>query len=148
MPNCVTINGKGSTHFYSSTPGPMQVMKLTADSSSKPSCGFCEAEPNGDCFRKNMGTGIVSTNALRVGVSTRCGKICINILPMTRIWRIFYWTAPSCERILAPQERQKKRRAGKPGPRAQSGRVQHQDPRQCRCPGQSTAVSPDRRATS
>ena len=146
MPNCVTINGKRSTHFYSTTPEPMLVRKQTAGSSLKPSCGSCAAEPNGDCFLKNTATGTVFTNALPAGATTRCGKICINILPMTRIWRISCWTAPSCERIPALRELQKKGWAGAPGTRAQPRWVQHQDPRQRRCPGQSTAVSPDGRA--
>jgi len=73
---------------------------------------------------------------------------CINILPMTRIWRIFCWIAPSYEHIPVPLELQKKWRAGKPGARTQPGRVQHQDPRQRRCPGQSAAVSSDWRAAT
>ena len=148
MPDYETINGKRSTHFYSSTPERMQDRKQNVGSSWKLFCGSCAAARNGACFRKIRGTGIRSTNALRVGVSTRYGKICINILPMTRIWRIFYWTARSCERILAPRERQKKRWAGKPGTWAQPGRVQHQDPRQRRCAGQPAALSLDGRTAS
>ena len=142
MPQCVTINGKRSTHFYSIILGHMLAMKLNADSSSKPSCGSCPAEPNGACFPKNTATGTASTSALPAGATTRYGKMCINILPLTRTWRISCWTAPSYEPIPVPLELQKKWRTGKPGARTQPGwvhplsRVQRHDTRQCRCLGQ------------
>jgi len=133
MPNYEMINGRRSTHFYRATRGPMLGRKQSAGNSWKLSCGSCAVGPSDDCFRKTRGTGTAFTNALRAGANTRYGKICINISPMTQIWKIFCWTARSCERILAPLERQKKRWARKPGARAQPGRIQHQDPRQCRC---------------
>jgi hypothetical protein len=148
MPNYVTINGKRSTHICNTIPGLMPAMMLNADSSSKPSCGSCAAEPNGGCFPRNSANGTASTNALPVGATTKYGKICINILPMTRIWRISCWTAPSYEHIPVPLELQKKWRAGKPSARTQPRWVQHQDPRQRRCSGQSAAVSSDWRAAT
>jgi hypothetical protein len=146
MPNYVTINGKRSTHFYNSTPGPMPVRKGNAGNSWKLFCGSCAAAPNGAYFRKTRGTGIRSTNALRVGASSRCGQFFINILPTIRIRSKFYSTARSCARILARRERQKKWWAGRPGARALPGRIQHQDPRQRRCFGQPAALSADRQA--
>lgn len=146
MPNYVTIHGKRSTHFYNSTPEPMLGRKQIAGSSSKRSCGFCAAVRNGACFLKHRVNGTRSTNVLHVGANMGCGQICINISLTTQIWRIFCWTVPSSEHIPAPLERQKKGWTGKPGTWAQSGWVQHQNPRQRRCPGQPATVSPDRRA--
>ena len=135
MPNYAMINGKRSTHFYSSIPVHMQVRKQSADSSWKPSCGSCAVAPSGACFRKTRGTGIRSTNAFLVSASMRCGAICINISPTIRIWSKSYSTVRLCARILAPPERQKKWWARKPGARTQPGRVQYQDPCLRRCPG-------------
>jgi transposase len=107
MPDYETINGKRSTHFYSSTPERMQDRQQNVGSSWRLFCGSCAAAHNGACFRKSRGTGIRSTNALRVGVRTRCGRICINISPMIRIWSKSCSTVALCERILAPQVLQK-----------------------------------------
>lgn len=148
MPNCMTTNGKRSTHICNTIPGLMRAKMPNAGSSLKPSCGSCAAELNGVCFPKNTVTGTASTSVLPVGATTRYGKICINISPMIRIWRISCWTARLYEHILVPLELQKKWRAGKPGARTQPGRLQHQDPRQLRCPGQSAAVSPDGRTAT
>lgn len=103
-PSYVTINGRRSTYFYSSIPGFMLVGKQTAGSLSKPSCGPCAAETNGDWFRKTLVTGTESINVLGAGVPTKYGKICTDISLMIRIWSIFHRTAPICEHVHTPRE--------------------------------------------
>ena len=54
-----------------------------------------------------MGTGTVSISDLPAGVIAGCGSGCLSILSMTPIWKMGWWTAPSCVRTPAPRERQK-----------------------------------------
>jgi hypothetical protein len=101
------INGRRSTYFYSSILERMLGRKQNAASSWKQFCGFCAAARSDACFWKTRETGTQSTNGLRGGANTVCGKICISTLPMIRIWSKSYSTVPLCERILARQGRKK-----------------------------------------
>ncbi len=144
----VTINGRRCIHICSDIPGHTLAKRRNADFLLRLYTGFCAAEHNGGCFPRNMATGIASTNDLPAGVIIVFWKICINILLATVIWRISCWTALLCEHIPVLQEPEKKRRSRSPGAGTQPRWVQHQDPRQRRCLGQSTALSPDWRAAT
>ena len=69
------------------TSKPMLAKKLTVIDSWTACCGSPIAERNGVCCRESTAIGIASTSVLHAGASMASGKICINILPMTRIWR-------------------------------------------------------------
>src|SRR5512139_1910793 len=143
MPKYVTTNGRRCIHFCSVIPGHTLAKRMNADFLLRRYTGFCAAEPNGGCFPRNMATGIASTNDLPAGVIIGFWRICINILLATLIWRISCWTARLCEPIPVLPEPEKKRWSRSPGAGTQPRWIQHQDPRQRRCLGQSTALSPD-----
>ena len=66
----------------------MQTTKLTVAVSLTAFIGYYAQVPSGESYQRNMVTGTASTNALPAGVTRISGKICINILPMTQIWKI------------------------------------------------------------
>lgn len=100
---------------------------------------------SGDCCPKSMANGTASTNGLPAGVIEASGNECNIILPMTQTWSISSLTAPWYEPTPALLEPPQKRRSRDAGSGPEPRRVQHQNPRERGCLGQSVALQADRR---
>ena len=78
-------------------------MKLSVESLLREFSGWQEVALNGDCYQRNMESGILFINDLQNGLTGEFGIKCCIIFSKILIWNILWLIVQFYELMLVPQ---------------------------------------------